>query len=318
MLIMITNRCFENCPHCMENSNPEGQMMDGRTFHKAVMFAKYIGCSVVALSGGEPTTHPDFFKFCKALNDDYKMPFTVVSNGTWCLDCWGEININDWLPFNLVPMAGVAPSKNRNLNKCGLKKEGIDIIEERNKHDPRKIERQIRRMCSDFKYFIGMQVYTNKLFYKDYDLIHGKKSFFDSFGGKVILDESPIRSMQDLGRAKTCELAQKMCDESRYNMSCLNSALCAKQVDYSNLYGKTLERTAMHFCHPMVDFDGFVHLSESWLCPHVGNVTRDLFDDIWVNMCFYQPCGRCKGYKKFRESTDPKIVMARQIMKGEI
>lgn len=134
MLVMITNRCFENCPHCMENSNPEGQMMDGRTFHKAVMFAKYIGCSVITLSGGEPTTHPDFFKFCKSLNDEYKMPFTVVSNGTWC--------------------------------------------------DDEKIVRQVRRMCSDFKLFIGMQVYTNKLFYKDYDLIHGKKPFFDSFGGK--------------------------------------------------------------------------------------------------------------------------------------
>lgn len=289
MLIMITNRCYENCPHCMENSNPEGQMMDGRTFHKAVMFAKYIGASVVALSGGEPTTHPDFFKFCKALNDEYKMPFTVVSNGTWALPHFGSL---DWegTSENLILQFHL---------------------------DNEKVVRQIRRMCSDFKNFIGMQVYTNKLFYKDYDLIHGKKSFFDSFGGKVVLDESPIRSMQDLGRAMTCEIAQKMCEESRYHMSCLNAALCAKQVDYSNLYGKTLERTALHFCHPMVDFDGFVHLSESWLCPHVGNVTRDLFDDIWVNMRLYQPCGRCKGYKKFSESTDPKIEIARKIMKGE-
>ena len=90
MLIMITNRCYENCPHCMENSNPEGQMMDGRTFHKAVMFAKYIGSSVIALSGGEPTTHPDFFKFCKSLNDEDKMPFTVDSDGTWAFPHFGS------------------------------------------------------------------------------------------------------------------------------------------------------------------------------------------------------------------------------------
>ena len=279
----------------MENSNPEGQMMDGRTFHKAVMFAKYIGASVVALSGGEPTTHPDFFKFCKSLNDEYKMPFTVVSNGTWCLNHWGSINTD-----TLLNMEGT-----------------VDGLIERYKYfgDAKiKIERQIRRMCSDFKLFIGMQVYTNKLFYKDYDEIHGKKSFFDSFGGKVILDESPIRSMKDLGRAKTCEIAQKMCDESRYNMSCLNSSLCAKQVDYPNLYGKTLERTAMHFCHPMVDFEGFVHLSESWLCPHVGNVTRNLFDDIWVNMRLYQPCGSCKDYQRFRRSMRPDIIKAKEIL----
>ncbi len=292
---MITNRCFENCPHCMENSNPEGKMMDGRTFHKAVLFAKYIGASVVALSGGEPTTHPDFFKFCKSLNDEYKMPFTVVSNGTWCLNHWGSINTD-----TLLNMEGK-----------------VDGLIERYKYfgDAKiKIERQIRRMCSDFKLFIGMQVYTNKLFYKDYDEIHGKKSFFDSFGGKVILDESPIRSMKDLGRAKTCEIAQKMCDESRYNMSCLNSSLCAKQVNYPNLYGKTLERTAMHFCHPMVDFNGDVHLSESWMCQSSGNVVDDIFVTIWNNMVNFVPCGGCKDYQRFRRSLRPDIIKAKEIL----
>jgi len=268
MLIMITNQCFENCPHCMEDSNPNGQIMDARAFHKAIKFAQYIGCSSVILSGGEPTTHPDFFKFCKSLNDDYKMPFTIVSNGTWC--------------------------------------------------DDEKIVRQVKRICSDFKYMIGMQVYTNKLFYKDYDKIHNNKAFFDSFDGKITLDESQIRSMQDLGRARTCEIAQKMCDESEYHMSCLNAALISKQVSYPTAYGKQLEMNAKHFCHPMVDFNGYVHLSESWLCPNVGNVTKDLFDKIWLNIQLYQPCGKCKGYKKFIESTNPRIMLARKIIEGDI
>lgn len=289
MLIMITNRCYENCPHCMENSNPEGQMMDERTFHKAVMFAKYIGSRVVMISGGEPTLHPDFFKFCKALNDEYKMPFAVVSNGTWALPHFGSL---DWegTSENLILQYHL---------------------------DNEKVVRQIRRMCSDFKNFISMQVYTNKLFYKDYDKIHGKESFFDSFGGKVILDESPIRSMQDLGRAKNCEIAQKMCDESRYHMSCLNATLVARQIKIPRLYGNKLEQATLQFCYPMVDFNGDVHLSESWLCPSVGNVTNMFYDDIWSNITQYNPCGRCKGYKKFSESTDPKIVMARQIITGE-
>lgn len=286
---MITNRCFENCPHCMENSNPEGQMIDERTFHKAVMFAKYIGSRVVALSGGEPTTHPDFFKFCKALNDDYKMPFTVVSNGTWALPHFGSL---DWegTSENLILQYHL---------------------------DNEKVVRQIRRMCSDFKNFVGMQVYTNKLFYKDYEKIHSKKSFFDSFGGKVILDESPIRSMKDLGRARVDELSQKMVDESKYYMSCLNSVLVGMQVFYPREYGLTLEKQALHFCHPMVDFKGDVHLSESWMCQSVGNVTRDQFGEIWGNITNYEPCGKCKGYKKFMASKDPKVVMARKIMKVE-
>lgn len=271
MLVMITNKCFEDCPHCMECSNPNGKHMDIKTFRRAIVFANFIGSKVITVSGGEPTTHPDFFKFCKALNDEYKMAFSVVSNGTWCL----ENSWNDDIP---------------------------------------KIERQIRRMCSNFKYFVGMQVYTNKLFYKDYDAIKSKEQYFKSFGEKVKFDEEPIRSMQDLGRARTCDVAQKMCDESKYHMSCLNSTLIAKQITNPKDYGKTIEMQAGQFCHPMVDFNGDVHLSESWLCQSVGNVNTDTFKDIWDNIKAYKPCGGCKGCQKFNTSEDPRIVMARNII----
>lgn len=286
---MITNRCFEGCPHCMECSSPDGKMMDERTFHKAVMFARFLGCKVVTISGGEPTTHPDFFKFCKQLNDEYKMPFTVVSNGTWALNNWGSLNLE-----------GTAEDM---IEQC---KHGDD--------ERKKIERQIRRMCSDFKMFFGMQVYTNKKFYKNYQKIKDAKPYFDSFGGKVVFDESEIRSMQDLGRAKTCETAQKMISESAYYMSCLNSTLLAKQLSSPERYGQTLEAALLQFCHPMVDFRGNVHLSESWLCQSVGNVTKDLFYDIWNNIRLYEPCGRCKGYVKFMDSKDQKIIEARNVI----
>lgn len=268
MLVMITNRCNEGCPHCLEGSHPEGGMMDRYTLYKAAAFARYLGCKVVTVSGGEPTLHPNMFAYCKMLND-MKMSFSIVSNGTW--------SITD---------------------------------------DREKIERQIRRMCADFKYFVAMQVYTNKLFYKDYDAIKAQKPYFDSFGGKVIFEESQIRSMQDLGRARTNELAQKMCDESPYHMSCLNATLAAKQIDNPSRYGREMEMRTMQFCHPMVDYLGNVHLSESWYCPSVGNVTKDLFDNIWWNIRLYQPCGQCKGYRKYRESTDPKIVAARAIIEN--
>jgi MoaA/NifB/PqqE/SkfB family radical SAM enzyme len=255
----------------MESSIVDGKHMDIGTFRRAVVFAKFIGSNSIIVSGGEPTTHPDFFMFCKALNDVYQMLFSVVSNGTWCL----ESSWNDDIP---------------------------------------KIERQIRRMCSDFKYFVGMQVYTNKLFYKDYDKIHEKKPFFDSFGGKVKLDESPIRSMQDLGRARICDVAQNMCDESKYHMSCLNAALIAKQVRCPQFYGWTIELKANQFCHPMVDFNGDVHLSESWHCQSVGNVNTDIFSDIWDKIKAYKPCGECKGCQRFFKSDDPNIIHARKII----
>ena len=286
MLIMITNKCFENCPHCMECSNPNGQHMNIETFRRAIVFANFIGSNIITLSGGEPTTHPDFFMFCKALNNVYKKPFSVVSNGTWCLNIWGTISM-----------------------EC----EADEFIEQL-KYTPEKIERQIRRMCSDFKYFVGMQVYSNKLFYKDYEAIKSKEQYFKSFGTKIQFEETPIRSMQDLGRARTCDVAQKMCDESKYHMSCLNATLIAKQITNPKDYGKTIEMQAHQFCHPMVDFNGDVHRSESWLCQSVGNVNTDTFSDIWDNIKAYKPCGGCKGCQKFNTSEDPRIVMARNII----
>jgi MoaA/NifB/PqqE/SkfB family radical SAM enzyme len=81
-------------------------------------------------------------------------------------------------------------------------------------------------------------------------------------------------------------------------------------------YGVALQ---MHgqLCKPSVDADGGVHLSESRLCPSVGNVVTDSFTDIWSRMRRFRPCGQCAGYRRFMESQRPDIVRARQMIFGE-
>lgn len=261
MLIMITNKCNENCPHCMECSNPQGAEMQESTFANAMKFADFIGSNVITLSGGEPTMHPLFYDLCKKINFIHKKLFTICTNGTWF--------------------------------SCEAICERIKIV---------------RR----FEYCMGVQVYSNKRFYKDYEAVKAHEQLFRSLG--CIFEETEIVAMKDLGRAKGNEEAQKMNAESRYFQSCLNASLAAKQVQRPKQYGLSLEGVSRQFCHPMVDFNGNVHLSESWLCPSVGNVDTDKFADIWHNIQTFKPCGKCNDYKRFMQTSRPDLTRAKILL----
>ena len=87
MIINITQHCTLYCPHCMQNAGPErNEMMSKDTFIQALRFAKNIGSKVVMISGGEPTSHPDFFDFLKVLVNSDFVSVSVLSNGTFLKD----------------------------------------------------------------------------------------------------------------------------------------------------------------------------------------------------------------------------------------
>jgi hypothetical protein len=118
--------------------------------------------------------------------------------------------------------------------------------------------------------------------------------------------------MQDLGRAKNCPEAMAEMKASPYHMSCLNGHLMFKQLsDSTKMYG--LAQPGL-MCKPMVDFKGDVHISESWLCPSYGNVNTDYMLTIYNNLKASRPCYKCYLGQKFLTSTEPKIIMAREIL----
>lgn len=87
MIINITQHCTLRCPHCMQNAGPERkEMMSKEMFCNALQFSKNIGSRVVMISGGEPTSHPDFFNFLKLLVESDFFLISVLSNGTFLKD----------------------------------------------------------------------------------------------------------------------------------------------------------------------------------------------------------------------------------------
>ena len=170
---------------------------------------------------------------------------------------------------------------------------------------------QVGRICH-LNSYLGMQVYTNKQWYKEYDYVVNHKREFDKYN-KVIVDiDSPI-FIQDLGRARTNADAQREVEQNPHFMSCLNTVLSAIQIANPKEFGITM-MLHRQFCKPSVDCEGNVHMSESRLCPSVGNVNTDSFADIWQRMREFRPCGHCKQYRKFLDSTRPDIAAARKLM----
>lgn len=85
MLFQITNTCYEECPHCMDCSKPNEPHASLELLPYVANFYHFIGAPILVISGGEPTTHPDFEEICLrfSLNG---IPFSICSNGTWVFD----------------------------------------------------------------------------------------------------------------------------------------------------------------------------------------------------------------------------------------
>ena len=85
MLVRITNKCLGGCPHCFCDSNPNGKHMNPRTFGDLLSFIHRARPTVLLLSGGEPTLHPDFPEIANHFLD--LAPATIVlSNGSFAKD----------------------------------------------------------------------------------------------------------------------------------------------------------------------------------------------------------------------------------------
>lgn len=58
---------FMGCSHCLENATPDGEHMSSETFKKVLNFMERINPTVVLITGGEPTDHPEFFEYMEQL-----------------------------------------------------------------------------------------------------------------------------------------------------------------------------------------------------------------------------------------------------------
>lgn len=140
-----------------------------------------------------------------------------------------------------------------------------------------------------------VQVYSNEKYYKNHEWTVSHESQYRSIGCWPNFTD-PI-FMQDIGRAsKNCK------DEIVKNdhvPSCINSHLIALQARSFNHF-LSMANQAGKFCRPLIDPDGNIHMSESWLCPKVAHVS-DGAGEVFRKMRLSKPCRKCLLYKNFEK-----------------
>lgn len=172
--------------------------------------------------------------------------------------------------------------------------------------DKRKMMYRISKLNS----YLFTQVYTNNKWYKDYDFIQDWRTAFNQIPNCYITEHTIY--INDLGRARKNEAAQREVEKNPYSCSCLNASLVAHQIHNPKFYGVQLEGR-LRMCSPCVDYDGEVHMSESHLCPSVGNVSTESYANIYERMRLFKPCMRCKNSQRLLDD-NPKMAMVREIL----
>lgn len=153
---------------------------------------------------------------------------------------------------------------------------------------------------------IKVQVYSHPKYYPDHDWTVEHEARFRSIG--IIPDFTSPIFMQDLGRArKNC---REETEKSTHLPSCINSHLLAKQAHSMNEFFMCCIQAAK-FCRPLIDPDGNIHMSESWLCPAVAHVS-DGATEVFRKMKESSPCGGCRLYKNFEQKFPKEMEMLKK------
>ena len=65
------------------------------------------------------------------------------------------------------------------------------------------------------------------------------------------------------------------------------------------------------FCRPLIDPNGNIHMSESWLCPAVAHVS-DGVAVAFRKMKASRPCQGCRLYKNFEQLHEKEMEVLKK------
>lgn len=89
MLLQLTHKCNEGCPHCMISATPNGKTIDPETLKVVMQFIDYEKPPILALTGGEIFDMDDPLSIIKHVNIGLKNKYTSIiyeTNGAWIDD----------------------------------------------------------------------------------------------------------------------------------------------------------------------------------------------------------------------------------------
>lgn len=174
----------------------------------------------------------------------------------------------------------------------------------------------IRKLIIDNK-LNSIQITSVPRLYKNWRDVHeAYKQHKDEFKGKIMLFSDDITRMKDLDRAHdNKDIFRDDFDNSLYP-SCFNGFSIIKQSGTIDDFDDT-SIYMQRFCSPVVDYKGYIHVSESVCCPSFGHVYNCVYDNgksIFNKMKNGKPCGKCYNYKKFMQRNDRRALLIKRML----
>ena len=157
---------------------------------------------------------------------------------------------------------------------------------------------------------VSLQVTSTKEYYKNYKTIcanRDKLLNLTPFGEKKVSIHQGKIYIHQLGRAS--EGFEAEANSHIFTTSCMMMATTMYQLPFNEAILNMEYRS--HFCTPLIDWRGGIHLSESWLCPKVDTI--DTFDRF-TEVLKWKPCGKCRDYQKLLDNNTYTYVKVKEMM----
>ncbi|PHO06610.1 hypothetical protein BFT35_10590 [Thermoanaerobacterium thermosaccharolyticum] len=122
----ITSYCNQKCLHCFMGDELNRDILDINSIKCIVKDLSEMGVEKVALTGGEPTLHPNFLEIINILGN-YNIKIVVLTNGTYITDDIVEV----FKKFNVmvrIPLLGLEQTHDKITGTNGSFKKCISSI----------------------------------------------------------------------------------------------------------------------------------------------------------------------------------------------
>lgn len=216
---------------------------------------------------------------------------SVINGGHMTLETFNKaLEWIDRLQVNTVIISGGEPFMHPDLYKMCSKLKCNFIVASNGNFIKNYFLKKKAVAISNLPNCVGIQVTSVSGLYPNYLDILTYKDELKRIPGVIPCLDIEIY-IKDLGRARN----KYPVNPTYPGASCVNTHLVARQSTSLHKMILLLEQYG-HFCIPLIDYQGNIHCSESWLCPSYGSLDTPI-EEVYNNIKKASPCGKCANWK---------------------
>lgn len=163
---------------------------------------------------------------------------------------------------------------------------------------------KMRQLFSKY-HNLSMQVSAFRKYYKSADFVEQNIRNYAKVSQRILIEDLDGElNIMDIGRAR------QNCRDELYdgNAACIPFLMRVKQLGLEN--AMKLNVRMFRYCTPMIDYRGYLHMSESIMCKPFGSIYDD-DDELDLKARRWKPCMLCAQSKKLLDGSMQSNMIAK-------